>query len=60
MSRGSNPCSSHDQGFARILTRSNSMGSLTHHELIVNLETAKWIGVTIPPALLKRADRVIQ
>ena len=33
---------------------------LTRHELIVNLETARSIGVTIPAALLKRADRVIQ
>jgi len=33
---------------------------LTGHELIVNLETARSIGVTIPAAVLERADRVIQ
>jgi putative ABC transport system substrate-binding protein len=29
------------------------------YELIVNLKTAKDIGVTVPPGVLKRADRVI-
>ena len=29
-------------------------------ELIVNLKTAQEIGVTIPPEVLKRTDRVIQ
>jgi putative ABC transport system substrate-binding protein len=34
--------------------------TITRYELIVNLKTAQEIGVTIPPGVLKRADRVIQ
>jgi putative ABC transport system substrate-binding protein len=32
----------------------------TKVELVVNLTTAKALGVTIPPAIMVRADRVIQ
>lgn len=34
--------------------------AITRYELIVNQRTAREIGATIPPEVLKRADRVIQ
>jgi hypothetical protein len=37
-----------------------SVEGVTPYELIVNLKTARDIGVTMPPEVLKRADRVIQ
>ena len=33
---------------------------ITRHSVIFNLRTAREIGVTIPPELLKQADQVIE
>jgi putative ABC transport system substrate-binding protein len=67
ISYGTNPIDPFQQGASYVdrILKGEKPGDLpvqlpTKYELIVNLKTAKALGLTVPPSLLTRADEVIE
>jgi ABC-type uncharacterized transport system substrate-binding protein len=46
--------------YGAIVLKSDARASPRQDELVINLKTAKALGLTIPQSLLQRADEVIQ